>query len=78
MRATELRLKDILEASDAIGQFVREVENFENFERSVLYHSAVAHQLVIIGGAAGKVDDEYRNKHPEVPWDNLRLFRNFE
>ncbi len=77
MRAPELRLKDILEAADAIHEFIEQIETFENFERSLLYRSAIALQLVIIGEASGQVDDEYRAKHPEIPWDKLKRFRNF-
>ncbi len=77
MRAPELRLRDILEAADAIREFVEEVETFEYFDRSVLYRSALVYQLVIIGEACAHLDDEFKDAHPEVPWDKMKRFRNF-
>ncbi|ARA94206.1 hypothetical protein AWN76_014280 [Rhodothermaceae bacterium RA] len=37
---------------------------------------AVERSLEIIGEAAGKLDDGFKEAHPEIPWRNIRGLRN--
>src|ERR1041385_4413344 len=77
MRSIEIRLRDILEACEMVRGFIEEVESLEYFEASPLYQSAVIYQLIIIGEAVVHIDDEFKSRHRQIPWDNLKRFRNF-
>ncbi|MFI5201863.1 MAG: DUF86 domain-containing protein [Candidatus Kapaibacterium sp.] len=77
MRPTETRLRDILEAIDAIREFVDEVELLEYFESSSLYQSAVIYQLIIMGEATAHIEENFKARYSNIPWDMLKRFRNF-
>jgi uncharacterized protein with HEPN domain len=34
-------------------------------------------KLIVVGEAASRVPEELRARHPEVPWQPVRGFRNF-
>jgi uncharacterized protein with HEPN domain len=36
----------------------------------------VLHELTVIGEAAARLTEEFRNRHPEVPWAKIVAFRN--
>lgn len=41
------------------------------FERDERTQSAVLYQLTILGEAAKRVSDPFRQQHPEVPWRKM-------
>ena len=43
---------------------------------SVLIQSAVERQLEILGEAAGRLSDEFRQVHPEIEWSRIIGLRN--
>ena len=47
--------------------------SFQDDERTV---DAVIRNFEIIGEGANRLDDEYRNSHPEIHWGQIRGFRN--
>lgn len=50
--------------------FVRGMER-RAFERDERTQSAVLYQLTILGEAAKRVSDPFRQQHPEVPWRKM-------
>jgi len=68
-------LLDILSAARKVVQYATGVTE-EGFERSELLQDATMRQLGIIGEAAGKVSQETRNAHPEIPWSEMIGMRN--
>jgi uncharacterized protein with HEPN domain len=75
MRTEELYLRDIVEAADAIQQFVTGVKR-EAFLGNEVLRSAVLHKLTIIGEAAACLSKDFRAQHPEVEWQDIVAFRN--
>lgn len=75
MRREALFLSDIVEAADAIGRFVADVEMNE-FVGNDLLRSAVLQKLTIIGEAAVRLPAEFRRAHAEVEWADVVAFRN--
>ena len=75
MRREELYLTDIIEAADAIQRFVRNVDQ-NTFLKDELLQSAVLQKLMIIGEAASRLSKEFRDKHPEIEWEDIIGFRN--
>jgi uncharacterized protein with HEPN domain len=37
---------------------------------------AVVRNFTVIGEAAGRIQDDFRQKHTEIDWDRIRRFRN--
>lgn len=75
MRDERLYLDDIIRASDLIGSFLSGVSQEEWTDNEQL-RSAVTYQLIVIGEAAGRVSQDLRTRHPEVPWSDVVGFRN--
>ena len=75
MRHEELYLSDIVEAADAIEQFVTGLDR-DRFLQDDLRRSAVLQKLTIIGEAAARLPKKFRDQYPEVPWGQVVSFRN--
>jgi len=75
MRREELYLADIVEAADAVREFLAGV-NRETFLGSDLLRSAVLHKLTVIGEAAARLPAGFRERHPEIEWADIVAFRN--
>jgi len=75
MRREELYLTDIVEAADAIQRFLKNIEQ-NTFLQNELLQSAVLQKLMIIGEAASRLSEEFRDKHPEIEWEDIIGFRN--
>jgi uncharacterized protein with HEPN domain len=75
MRPEELYLTDIIEAADAIQRFVRNVDQ-NTFLKDELLQSAVLQKLMIIGEAASRLPKEFRDRNPEIEWEDIIGFRN--
>jgi len=75
MRRERLLLEDIISAADAIGGFI-ENETPESFEERQIVRSAVVHELTIIGEAVAHLSEELRDRHPYVPWQDIKGLRN--
>ncbi len=75
MRTEALYLDDILDAADAIARFLHNIEK-EAFLGDELYQSAVLQKLTAIGEAAGRLSQEFRDRHPEVSWRGIISLRN--
>lgn len=66
----------MLVAAEAIEQFVAGVTRDE-FCDDLKTIYAVRAGFITIGEASGEVPEAFRDEHPEVPWRDIRQFRNF-
>jgi uncharacterized protein with HEPN domain len=75
MRPERLYLQDILDAADNISFHIagRSAEHFLG-DRTV--RAAVLHELTVIGEAAARLSQDFRERHSEVPWMKIVAFRN--
>src|SRR4030042_1727239 len=74
-RPIDLLLSDILESIDRIPQYIEGLsfDAFANDQKSI---DAVVRNLEIIGEAANRLPDEFKEKHPEVEWHKVVGLRN--
>src|SRR6266496_3904224 len=49
--------------------------SWERFSTDVMLQYATLHALQIVGEAASKMTDEYRQGHPDIPWQQIVGFR---
>lgn len=75
MQRDEAYLLDILIAARKALKFL-EGTTWEEFERSELHQDAVMRALEIIGEAAGRISQQTRDAHPEIPWTQMVSMRN--
>lgn len=74
MRDPSERLRDILEAIDAIERYAaRGVEAFRGDE---LVQVWILHHLLIIGEAAARLGRDFHAQYPNVPWARTVAMRN--
>jgi uncharacterized protein with HEPN domain len=68
-------LWDMLDAAQTVQQLISSLDfpQYSNDRRTQL---AVERSLEIIGEAAGRVSDLFRNAHPEIPWRQIIGQRN--
>jgi uncharacterized protein with HEPN domain len=74
MRNYHLYIKDILDAIEAIEEFVKSCDS-ESFKNEDLVSSAVIRKFEIIGEAAKNVPDEIRNRYAQIPWKEMAGMR---
>lgn len=65
---------DILKAMQLIQEFIKDTDK-SAFERDLKTQSAVIRQLEIIGEATKRLSDEFRDKHPDIPWRKMAGMR---
>ena len=64
------RLDHLLAAADVIAGYLTGVDR-ERFSRECLLQDAVLRRLLVIGEAASRLSEAFRNQHPEVPWRRI-------
>ena len=74
-RTTELLMKDILESCNKIIDYTKDM-SYEIFVSDSKTIDAVIRNFEIIGEAANRLPDEYKDAHPEIDWFRIRGFRN--
>jgi len=74
-RDPRLYCEDILESGSAIFDFVKGL-SFEDFCNDRKTYSAVIREFEIIGEAVGKLPESFREKRPDVEWQDIKDFRN--
>lgn len=66
-RPTDLLLDDIRESSDRIEEYIKgmSLEDFSKDRKSI---DAVARNLEIMGEAANRLPDEFKESHSDIEW----------
>ena len=73
-RDMRLYIQDILESMEAIEEYVQSTTE-EQFYRNRQVQDAVLRRLEIIGEAVKKLDEDFRNRYPEIPWRKIAGLR---
>ena len=68
------RLEHILTAIDRVTQFVRH-HSFDELSENDLVYYGIVKNIEIIGEAAYKLSQKFRNTHPETPWKIIMKMR---
>jgi uncharacterized protein with HEPN domain len=66
---------DMLDSAKTLRDFVTGV-SFYNYSQDKKLQLAVERSLEIIGEAARRVSETYRQAHPEIPWQSIIAQRN--
>ncbi len=66
-RPADLLLTDIREAIDRVEEYIKGM-SFEDFSKDQKTIDAVARNLEIMGEAANRLPDEFKERHSEVEW----------
>lgn len=69
------RLWDMLDAAHVTIEFIRE-KRFDQFMTDRMLRNAVERNLEIVGEAAKRVSQEFRDTVPEIPWRAIIALRN--
>jgi uncharacterized protein with HEPN domain len=68
-------LWDMLEAAERVLSFLKN-KTFEDFLKDDMLRAAVERNLEIIGEAARRTSEEFKQEHPEIPWRQIIAQRN--
>ena len=74
-RNWKMRVEDILDAIARTQEYTRSM-TFEAFCQDHKTIDAVIRNLTVIGEAAANIPDDVADWHPEIPWRQMRDFRN--
>ena len=73
MRDDRARLLDILEAMEKIERY--SAIDKEVFDRDELIQTWMVYNIQIIGEAVTQLSDEFRARHPDIPWRAISSMR---
>lgn len=68
-------LRHMLDSINKINEFVRGYD-FEAFAGDNKTVSAVLREISVIGEAASRTTDKFRQEHPQIPWPDIFGMRN--
>ena len=68
-------LWDMLEAARLVLEFTQGY-SFEQFVEDIKTRLAVERELEIIGEASRRLSEDFRSRHPEIPWKDIVGLRN--
>ncbi|RYZ86119.1 MAG: DUF86 domain-containing protein [Proteobacteria bacterium] len=74
-RDPALLINDMLESAAKIQSYTIGMD-YESFCADGKTVDAVVRNFEIIGEAAGRLPDEFKDAHPDIDWHRLRGFRN--
>lgn len=74
-RNSDLLINDILESGNKIMSYTHNLsyEDFINDDKTI---DAVIRNFEIIGEAANRLTEEFKDNHPNIDWHKIRGFRN--
>lgn len=73
-REPSLLVEDIIESAEKILLYTNNL-TFEQFSNDGKTIDAVIRNFEIIGEAANRLPDEFKDKHPDIDWHRIRGFR---
>lgn len=74
-RVPELLINDILDSGNKILLYIGDM-TFEEFLQDSKTLDAVIRNFEIIGEAANRLPEQFKENYPEIDWHKLRGFRN--
>ena len=74
-RNSKLLIEDIIESGNKILIYT-EGYTFEQFLADNKTVDAVIRNFEVIGEAANQLDEEFKDKYPQIDWHRIRGFRN--
>jgi len=74
-RTPKLLVEDILESCNKIMDYTDGL-SFEEFSADPKTVDAVIRNFEIIGEAANRLPEEFKNLHPDIDWFRIKGFRN--
>lgn len=74
-RASSLLIEDILDSADKIIDYTSDL-SFEEFTNDSKTIDAVIRNFEIIGEAATRLPEEFKERHDSIDWHRIRGFRN--
>lgn len=74
MRDLSVYLRDILSACESIRAFTAGM-NLDTFREDDKTASAVIRKFEVIGEATKQLPEEFRQRHPEIPWKEMADMR---
>ena len=75
MNRDAIHLADIIKSGRMIQDYVSGTSR-QAFLRNTQVQDSVVRRLEIIGEAAGRVSQQFRDENPDVPWSEMRGMRN--
>jgi len=74
-RASSLLIEDILDSADKIIDYTSDL-SFEDFTNDSKTIDAVIRNFEIIGEAATRLPEDFKERHDSIDWHRIRGFRN--
>ena len=74
-RSTDLLIEDIIESGKKILKYTNDL-SFEQFTSDDKTIDAVVRNFEIIGEAANRLPEEFKETHSDIDWFRIRGFRN--
>lgn len=74
MKDDSIYIDHILNSINRILDYISGKDR-EAFEADLVTQDAVVRQLEIIGEATKRVSNEFRSKHPDIPWSDMAGMR---
>jgi uncharacterized protein with HEPN domain len=68
-------LRDMQDACLKVRVYVNGF-TWDSFAVDGMRQDAVIRQLMVLGEASNRVSQEYRDSHPDIPWQKIKAFRN--
>ena len=76
MSKIKFSLLSIIEAIDKIELYTKECDDSESFYYDQKSFDATMMQFIIIGEMISKLDENFKEKNPNIPWSKIKDFRN--
>jgi uncharacterized protein with HEPN domain len=74
MSRDDATLLDMLKAARLVVAFKGKLTK-KAFLRDIKTQSAILHQLLVIGEAVKRLSEEFRGRHPQIPWVRIAGMR---
>jgi len=66
----------LLESIEKIRRYSADAANADDFHHDEKSFDATMMQFVVMGEAIGRIDEDFRGAHEEIPWQLIKDFRN--